>query len=108
MRESNLPNWREILLTLRRLEDRGGRFVAGFLGEQFALPTAVESLRATRAESPTGETITIPAADPLNLVGIIVPGDKVLAISSRFVSYRDSVALEASQPLDYAAVGQAG
>jgi ATP-dependent Lhr-like helicase len=112
MRESNLPNWREVLITLRRLEDcgevRGGRFVAGFLGEQFALPAAVESLRATRAESPTGETITISAADPLNLVGIIVPGAKVLAISSRFVTYRDGVALEASQPLDYAAVGQAG
>jgi ATP-dependent helicase Lhr and Lhr-like helicase len=112
MRESNLPNWREILLTLRRLEDRGevrgGRFVSGFLGEQFALPAAVESLRATRAEPPTGETITISAADPLNLVGIIVPGAKVLAISSRFVTYRDGLAMEASQPLDYATVGQAG
>ena len=112
MRESNLPNWREILIALRRLEDRGevrgGRFVAGFLGEQFALPAAVESLRATRAEPPTGETITISAADPLNLVGIVVPGAKVLAISSRFVTYRDGVALEASQPVDYAAVGQAG
>jgi ATP-dependent Lhr-like helicase len=112
MRESNLPNWREILITLRRLEDRGevrgGRFVSGFLGEQFALPAAVESLRATRAEPPTGETITISAADPLNLVGIIVPGAKVLAISSRFVTYRDGVALEASQSIDCAAVGQAG
>jgi ATP-dependent Lhr-like helicase len=112
MRESNLPNWREILITLRRLEDRGevrgGRFVAGFLGEQFALPAAVESLRATRAEPPTGETITISAADPLNLVGIVVPGAKVLAIASRFVTYRDGVALEDSQPIDYAAVGQAG
>jgi ATP-dependent Lhr-like helicase len=112
VRESNLPNWREILITLRRLEDRGevrgGRFVAGFLGEQFALPAAVESLRATRAEPPTGETITISAADPLNLVGIVVPGAKVLAIASRLVTYRDGVALEASQPIDYAAVGQAG
>jgi ATP-dependent Lhr-like helicase len=112
MRESNLPNWREILLTLRRLEDRGevrgGRFVTGFLGEQFALPAAVESLRATRAEPPTGETITISAADPLNLVGILVPGAKVLAISSRFVTYRDGVALEVSPSLDYAAVAQAG
>jgi ATP-dependent Lhr-like helicase len=112
MRESNLPNWREILLTLRRFEDRGevrgGRFVSGFLGEQFALPAAVESLRATRAQPPTGETITISAADPLNLVGIVVPGAKVPAISSRFVTYRDGIALEASQPIDYAAVGQAG
>jgi ATP-dependent Lhr-like helicase len=111
-RESNLPNWREILLTLRRLEDRGevrgGRFVAGFLGEQFALPAAVESLRSTRAEPPTGETITISAADPLNLVGIVVPGAKVMAISSRFVTYRDGVALESSQPIDYASIAQAG
>ena len=112
IRESNLPNWREILLTLRRLEDRGevrgGRFVAGFLGEQFALPAAVESLRSTRTEPATGETITISAADPLNLVGIVVPGAKVVAISSRFVTYRDGVALEASQPIDYAAIAQAG
>jgi hypothetical protein len=50
----------------------------------------------------------ISAADPLSLVGIIVPGAKVLAISSRFVTYRDGVALEANQPIDYAAVGQAG
>jgi ATP-dependent Lhr-like helicase len=111
-RESNLPNWREILLTLRRLEDRGevhgGRFVAGFLGEQFALPAAVESLRSTRAEPPTGETITISAADPLNLVGIVVPGAKVMAISSRFLTYRDGVALESSQPIDYASIAQAG
>ena len=112
MRESNLPNWREILLTLRWLEDRGevrgGRFVPGFLGEQFALPAAVESLRSTRAEPPTGETITISAADPLNLVGIVLPGAKVLAISSRFVTYRDGVALESSQPIDYATIAQAG
>lgn len=112
MRESNLPNWREVLLMLRRLEDRGevrgGRFVSGFLGEQFALPAAVESLRSTRAEPVTGETITISAADPLNLVGIVVPGAKVLAISSRFVTYRDGMALEVSQPIDYAAVAQAG
>ena len=61
-----------------------------------------------RAEPPTGETITISAADPLNLVGIIVRGAKVLAISSRFVTYRDGVALEASQPLDITAVEKAG
>ena len=97
-RESNLPTWREVLGGLRRLEDRGeirgGRFVSGFLGEQFALPAVVESLRATRSEVPTGETITISAADPLNLVGIIVPGAKVPAISSRFVTFRDGAALE--------------
>jgi ATP-dependent Lhr-like helicase len=97
-RESILPRWREVLIALRRLEDRGkirgGRFVSGFLGEQFALPIAVESLRACRAEPSTGEIITISAADPLNLTGILVPGEKTPAISGRFVSFQDGVALE--------------
>jgi ATP-dependent helicase Lhr and Lhr-like helicase len=96
-RESILPRWRELLIALRRLEDRGeirgGRFVGNFLGEQFALPIAVESLRAFRAEPPTGEIITISATDPLNLVGILVPGEKVPAISGRFVTFQDGVAI---------------
>ena len=97
-RESILPRWREVLITLRRLEDRGeirgGRFVSGFLGEQFALPVAVESLRAGRAEPASGEIVTVSAADPLNLVGIIVPGEKVAANSCQFVSFRDGVVVE--------------
>jgi ATP-dependent Lhr-like helicase len=97
-RESILPKWRELLITLRRLEDRGevrgGRFVSGFLGEQFALPAAVESLRATRHQQPSGETITISAADPLNLVGIVVPGERVPANSSKVVAFRDGVAVQ--------------
>jgi len=84
-------------MAFRRLEDRGeirgGRFVDGFLGEQFALPVAVESVRATRKLPPSGETITLSAADPLNLIGILVPGERVPAISGRTVSYRDGVAL---------------
>src|ERR1700682_4625792 len=96
-RESILPKWREVLITLRRLEDRGeirgGRFVRGFLGEQFALPIAVESLRAARDQQSTGETVTISAADPLNLVGVLVPGPRVAANSGKFVSFRDGVAL---------------
>ena len=96
-RETNLPKWRELLIGFRRLEDRtevrGGRFVSGFLGEQFALPVAVESLRATRKMPPTGETITLSAADPLNLVGILVPGERVPAISGRTVMFRDGVAV---------------
>jgi len=100
-RESILPRWREVLLTLRRLEDRGevrgGRFVSGFLGEQFALPAAVESLRVTRTLPPTVETITISAADPLNLVGILVPGERVPANSNRFVTFCDGVILDASR-----------
>ena len=96
-RETIVPKWREVLLTMRRLEDRGeirgGRFVSGFLGEQFALPLAVESLRATRNLAPTGETVTVSAADPLNLVGIVVPGDRVAANSGRTVAFRDGKAV---------------
>jgi ATP-dependent helicase Lhr and Lhr-like helicase len=99
VRESNLPKWRDLQLAFRRLEARGeirgGRFVDGFLGEQFALPVAVESLRATRKLPPTGELVTISAADPLNLVGVVVPGERIPAISGRYVSYRDGVAVEA-------------
>jgi len=92
-RETNLPKWRELQMALRRLEDRGeirgGRFVDGFLGEQFALPVAVESLRATRKMPNTGETIALSAADPLNLVGILVPGERVPAISGKTVTFND-------------------
>ncbi len=151
-RESNLPRWRELQIGFRRLEDRGevrgGRFVDGFQGEQFALPVAVESLRANRrtsalssqlsvlsspmatadenapasgpahvgiahvgtaapgcpversstttladksAASAPGQRIVISAADPLNLVGIIVPGERIPAISGRSVAFRDGV-----------------
>ena len=152
-REANLPRWRELQIAFRRLEDRGevrgGRFVEGFQGEQFALPVAVESLRANRKKSavshppsaissqflvpsssnpvlssqfsvassqlPTdetasppggktvisnaasvveataGERVVISAADPLNLVGIIVPGERIPAVSGRSVTFRDGV-----------------
>jgi ATP-dependent helicase Lhr and Lhr-like helicase len=97
-RETNLPKWREVLITLRRLEDRGeirgGRFVAGFLGEQFALPVAVESLRAKRKQNPSGEVTTLSAADPLNLVGIVVPGERVPANSGNVVAFLNGVAVE--------------
>lgn len=97
-RETILPKWRDVLITLRRLEDRGevrgGRFVSGFLGEQFALPLAVESLRAKRRQNPSGEVTTISAADPLNLVGIVVPGERVAANSGSAVAFRDGVAVE--------------
>jgi ATP-dependent Lhr-like helicase len=101
-RESNLPPWRELLMGFRRLEDRGeirgGRFVDGFLGEQFALPVAVESVRAMRTLPLSGETIILSAADPLNLVGIVLPGERVPAISGKTVSYRDGIALAAAGP----------
>jgi ATP-dependent Lhr-like helicase len=87
--------WREVLVALRRLEDRGevrgGRFVDGFLGEQFALPLALESLRAQRRVEARGETVALAASDPLNLIGIIVPGERVPAVSSRSIRLRDGV-----------------
>ena len=105
-RETIVPKWREVLLTLRRLEDRGeirgGRFVSGFLGEQFALPLAVESLRATRNLAPAHEIVTVSAADPLNLVGIVVPGDRVAANSGRTVAFRDGKAVPPSEYPDVA------
>jgi ATP-dependent Lhr-like helicase len=94
-RETMVPKWRELCIGFRRLEDRGeirgGRFVTGFIGEQFALPVAVESVRAMRKLPPSNEVITISAADPLNLVGIVVPGERVPAISGRWVRFRDGV-----------------
>jgi ATP-dependent Lhr-like helicase len=94
-RETVVPKWRELLMAFRRLEDRGevrgGRFVDGFVGEQFALPSAVESLRATRQLPLSGELVTVSAADPLNLVGILVPGDRTPAISGRHVIYQDGI-----------------
>jgi ATP-dependent Lhr-like helicase len=97
-RESNLPKWRELLIAFRRLEDRGevrgGRFVNGFLGEQFALPEAVESLRAMRNLAASGEVVTISAPDPLNLVGFIMPGERITAISGKYVTFRDGIPVE--------------
>jgi len=97
-REPILPKWRELLITFRRLEDRGeirgGRFVSGFLGEQFALSMAVESLRAKRDQHATGELTSVSAADPLNLVGIVVPGERVPVNSGRLVAFRDGVSAE--------------
>ena len=95
VRESLHLRWREMLMTLRRLEDRGevrgGRFVDGFVGEQFALPAAVESLRAARRAPTTGERVTVSAADPLNLVGIIVAGERVPANSGQTITLCDGV-----------------
>src|SRR5271168_868554 len=100
-RETIVPRWRELLIAFRRLEDRGevrgGRFVSGFMGEQFALPMAVESLRAMRKSEAAGEIVTISAADPLNLVGTVVPGKRVPANSGKLVSFRDGVSVETDE-----------
>jgi ATP-dependent Lhr-like helicase len=87
--------WRDLQWALRRLEDRGlvrgGRFVSGFSGEQFALPTAVEHLARIRKSPRSGEVITINGTDPLNLVGLVVPGPTVPAIRTNTVTLVDGV-----------------
>jgi ATP-dependent Lhr-like helicase len=94
-RETFTVPWREILWALRRLEARGtirgGRFVNGFSGEQYAIPEAVDALRAVRRHDRAGETITISAADPLNLVGIVLPGPRVPALGVNTLTYVDGV-----------------
>ncbi len=96
-REGGLPPWRELLYVYRRLEARGeirgGRFVAGFSGEQFALPEALATLRGIRHKKTREELITLCAADPLNLTGIITPGRRVPATAGNRVLYRNGVPL---------------
>jgi ATP-dependent Lhr-like helicase len=97
-RDTNLPVWRDLVMVYRRLEARGeirgGRFVAGMAGEQFALPEAVNMLRAMRREG-KGEEIVLSAADPLNLVGIITPEERVPALAGNRIYFRDGVPLAA-------------
>ena len=92
-----LPAWRDMLRVLRRLEARGdirgGRFVAGSSGEQFALPEAITMLRDTRRADSSGILVSVSGADPLNLVGVIAPGAKVPALLNNRVLYRDGVAI---------------
>ncbi len=92
-RETLAVSWREVLWALRRLEARGiargGRFVHGFAGEQYALPDAVDELRRVRRAARNGETVALNAADPGNLVGIVLPGPRVPAVRTNRVVYRD-------------------
>ena len=92
-REAGLPPWRELVRVLRRREDRGevrgGRFVNRFSGEQFALPEAVGELRRIRRAAPGGRVLTLSAADPLNLTGIVTAGERVSSTAAREVVYRD-------------------
>jgi ATP-dependent Lhr-like helicase len=101
-RESLVQSWRDLLVQYRRMElqgeIRGGRFVGGFTGEQFALPEAVESLRAARKRNesgPVSHDIKLSASDPLNLAGIILPGPRVPAVPSNFVVFRDGAVVRA-------------
>jgi hypothetical protein len=93
LRESSLPPWRDLLVALRRLEARGeirgGRFVSGFVGEQFGLPEALDELRGVRNPGPSAEACRVAATDPTNLVGILSPGPRVPAIVGNLVLYLD-------------------
>jgi ATP-dependent Lhr-like helicase len=96
-KETAAVPWRELLRTFRRLEARGeirgGRFVAGFSGEQYALPEAVGALRAVRRQTRTGMLVCLSAADPLNQVGVLTPGERVPAHADNRILYEDGVPL---------------
>jgi ATP-dependent Lhr-like helicase len=98
-RESFTVPWRDVLRALRRREARGGvrggRFVAGFIGEQYALPEAVEGLRRARREERNGETVRIRPCDPLNLVGVLLPGPRVPAQHGVWIELRDGAVVSA-------------
>ncbi|SDI59853.1 ATP-dependent helicase Lhr and Lhr-like helicase [Paraburkholderia steynii] len=92
-----LPPWRDLLRVYQRLEARGqvrgGRFVNGLAGEQFALPEAIPLLREVRRHANDGGFVCVAGTDPLNLVGTLLPGDKVPAVAGNRVLYRDGVAV---------------
>jgi ATP-dependent Lhr-like helicase len=99
IREANVAPWRDLVRALRQLEARGevrgGYFVAGVGGEQFALPEAVVALRAQRKHPPPGEVAVLCGADPLNLVGVLTPGERVAAVTSTRVVFRDGLPIAA-------------
>ncbi|HUS63083.1 MAG TPA: DEAD/DEAH box helicase, partial [Kofleriaceae bacterium] len=102
-RETAAPPWRELVAVYRRLEARGeirgGRFVSGVSGEQFALPEAIEALRGLRRAPATPEDVAVAATDPLNLVGILTPGPRVSAVAGHTVLYRDGAPASATRSL---------
>ena len=100
-RESLAPRWRDLLRVYRRAEARGeirgGRFVAGFVGEQFALPEATQVLRTLRKAGPDGRMTVVSACDPLNLAGVLTPGSRVPALLGNRVVFRDGVPVASLQ-----------
>jgi ATP-dependent Lhr-like helicase len=99
-RESNGVTWRELLRVYRTFEARGdirgGRFVSGMSGEQFALPDAVDRLRELRRSGPDDAFVTVTAADPLNLTGVIA-GDRIRAAAGNRIVYRNGVPIAAME-----------
>jgi ATP-dependent Lhr-like helicase len=102
VREPLAPPWRELLVVYRRLEARGelrgGRFLSGFAGEQFALPEAVDLARAVRRTPLTGQVIRLAAVDPLNLTGVVTPGPRIAAMLGQHVLYVDGVPAAPTSP----------
>jgi ATP-dependent Lhr-like helicase len=101
-RERGAPAWRALLEVYRQWEAqgelRGGRFVAGLAGEQFALPEAVEALRAVRRATDDDRIVLIQAADPLNLTGVLLPGPRVPAASGDAIAHKSGVAIDVGPP----------
>ncbi len=104
VREPLAPPWRDLVRTYRRMEARGeirgGRFLAGVGGEQFAVPDAVDVARAVRRTRPTGQRLEIAAVDPLNLTGIVTPGPRVPAVLGQRVAYVDGVPEACDVPVE--------
>jgi ATP-dependent Lhr-like helicase len=102
VRENIAVPWREVLWAFRRMEARGtvagGRFVNGFSGEQYAHPDAVAVLREIRKRPRDGETVRLSAADPLNLVGVVLPGPRIPAVATNSVSYTDGAQTVSAVP----------
>jgi len=100
-REATGVPWRDVARIYRRLEARGeirgGRFVSGMSGEQFALADAVERLRELRRANPDDHLVVISGADPLNLTGIVTPGERLRAVASNRIVYRNGVPLAAME-----------
>lgn len=110
-RESNLPPWRDLLRSYWRMEARGeirgGRFVQRFAGEQFALPEAVAALRRARSRAGRGDRIAISAADPLNLIGIVLPGEKIPASPNTRILLQDGLPIAIQNGNEIEAYGDA-
>jgi len=102
-RESFRVPWREVVRALRRIEARGqalgGRFVAGMAGEQYALPEAASLLSDVRRDAERGAEVEVAGADPLNLTGALLGGDRIPAVRHRTVRYRNGVPSEPSSPV---------
>ena len=107
-RDSLSLRWRDLARVLRRLEARGeirgGRFVLGFVGEQFALPEAADALRRWRNREPDDRLVIVSACDPLNLAGVLTPGPRVASVPGNRLAYRNGVPIAAMDGSEFKAL----